>query len=62
MRELIEDIQKNGIKEPIKYINFNGEKFVVADDYCARTMSLPMHPYLSEEEQQIIIDAVLEAL
>ena len=39
-----------------------GEKFVVADDYCARTMSLPMHPYLSEEEQQIIIDAVLEAL
>ena len=39
-----------------------GEKFVYADDYCARTFSLPMHPYLSEEEQQTIIDAVLEAL
>ena len=39
-----------------------GEKFIYADDYCARTFSLPMHPYLSEEEQQIIIDAVLEAL
>ena len=38
------------------------ESFVNADDYCARTLSLPMHPYLGEEEQQIIIDAVLEAL
>lgn len=39
-----------------------GEKFVNADDYCARTLSLPMHPYLEEAQQQTIIDAVLEAL
>ena len=39
-----------------------GEAFVNADDYCARTLSLPMHPYLGEEEQRMIIDAVLEAL
>ena len=39
-----------------------GECFANADDYCARTLSLPMHPYLSAEEQQTIIDAVLEAL
>ena len=39
-----------------------GETFVHADDYCARTLSLPMHPYLGEEEQQTIINAVLEAL
>ena len=39
-----------------------GEAFTYADDYCARTLSLPMHPYLDEAEQQIIIDAVLEAL
>ena len=39
-----------------------GERFANADDYCARTLSLPMHPYLSEAEQQTIIDAVLEAL
>lgn len=39
-----------------------GEKFVNADDYCARTLSLPMHPYLEAEEQQLVIDAVLEAL
>lgn len=37
-----------------------GEAFANANDYCARTLSLPMHPYLSEEEQQMIIDAVLE--
>ncbi len=39
-----------------------GESFKVADDYCARTLSLPMHPYLGEQEQQLVIDAVLEAL
>lgn len=39
-----------------------GETYKNADDYCAQTLSLPMHPYLEAEEQQLIIDAVLEAL
>lgn len=39
-----------------------GETFQNANDYCARTFSLPMHPYLEETEQQMVIDAVLEAL
>ena len=39
-----------------------GEAFQNADDYCARTFSLPMHPYLEEAEQQMVIDAVLEGL
>ena len=39
-----------------------GETFTNANDYCARTFSLPMHPYLEEAEQQTVIDAVLEAL
>lgn len=39
-----------------------GETFQNADDYCARTFSLPMHPYLEEAEQRTVIDAVLEAL
>lgn len=39
-----------------------GETFKNANDYCARTFSLPMHPYLTAEEQQLVIDAVLEAL
>lgn len=41
---------------------FYGETFQNALDYCARTFSLPMHPYLTQEEQQKVIDAVLEAL
>ena len=39
-----------------------GETFANADDYCARTLSLPMHPYLAPEEQDRIINAVLEAI
>lgn len=39
-----------------------GETFKNADDYCTRTFSLPMHPYLTEAEQAEIIAAVLEVL
>lgn len=39
-----------------------GETFQYANNYCARTFSLPMHPYLADAEQQTVIDAVLEAL
>lgn len=39
-----------------------GEAYENALDYCARTFSLPMHPYLDEQTQQTVIDAVLEAL
>lgn len=38
------------------------ETFVNANDYCARTFSLPMHPYLEETEQQQVVDVVLETL
>ena len=34
-----------------------GETFRNADDYCARTFSLPMHPYLEQAERRQIIDA-----
>lgn len=39
-----------------------GETYENANDYCARTFSLPMHPYLMEGEQQMVIKAVLEGL
>jgi len=38
------------------------ETFENANDYCARTFSLPMHPYLDEEEQQQVINAVFNGL
>lgn len=39
-----------------------GETFPNSIDYCARTLSLPMHPYLDEETQDAVISAVLEAM
>lgn len=39
-----------------------GETFPNANDYCARTFSLPMHPYLKESEQCKVIRAILEVL
>lgn len=39
-----------------------GETYQTADGYCARTLALPMHPYLEMGEQQAVIDAVLEVL
>ena len=38
------------------------EAFKNASDYCVRTFSLPMHPYLTMAEQETVIRAVLEAL
>lgn len=39
-----------------------GEHFTNAWDYCARTLSLPMHPYLNEDVQKQIIETILSAL
>lgn len=39
-----------------------GEAFQNANDYCARTFSLPMHPYLEKADQQTVIDVVLGGL
>lgn len=44
-----------------KDVNSYSETFPVSSDYCARTFSLPMHPYLKREEQEMIIKTVLEA-
>jgi len=43
-------------------VNNYGETFENANDYCARTFSLPMHPYLEVAEQDRIIRVVLEAV
>ena len=39
-----------------------GEEFRNANDYCDRTFSLPMSPYLTEEDQKLVIETVLEVL
>lgn len=47
--------------EAFEGVQAYGETFSVSADYCKRTFSLPMHPYLGAEEQDKIIRAVLEA-
>jgi len=42
--------------------NAYSETFEAANDYCARTFSLPMHSYLNEEEQAGIINTMLYAV
>lgn len=39
-----------------------GETFPHATDYCSRTFSIPMHPYLDETQQEKVIRALREAL
>ena len=39
-----------------------GETYANAWDYCHRTLSLPMHPYLDEYMQNTVIAAVLEVI
>ncbi|MFI3227546.1 MAG: DegT/DnrJ/EryC1/StrS family aminotransferase, partial [Clostridia bacterium] len=46
---------------------FEGNIYSDADftnslSYCDRTFSLPMHPYMSDEEQDLVIKTVLEAI
>lgn len=43
-------------------LNQYGEAFPNATAYCARTVSIPMHPYLEEAVQDEIVKAVLETL
>lgn len=33
-----------------------------AKDLCSRVLALPMHPYLEEEEQRQIVQAITEKL
>ncbi|MEA4892157.1 MAG: DegT/DnrJ/EryC1/StrS aminotransferase family protein [Peptococcaceae bacterium] len=39
-----------------------GEIYETANNYCLRTFSLPMHPYLTRGDQDIVIQSVLEAI
>ena len=50
------------VLEIFRDVSSYGETFAVANDYCARTLSLPMHPYLDEKDQDAVIDTVLKVV
>jgi UDP-2-acetamido-2-deoxy-ribo-hexuluronate aminotransferase len=43
------------------YRNYPSAPIPTSRALCAEVLSLPMHPYLSESEQQRIIEAVLQS-
>ena len=45
-----------------KWMNLKDEDYPNTVEATRRVLSLPMHPYMKEEEQQFIIRAFLEAL
>lgn len=69
---LVERLKEKGIPTNLYYptpmhalpvfagLNQYGETFPNATDYCVRTVSIPMHPYLDASEQGRVIDAVLD--
>jgi len=73
-REALRDsLAKNGIPAPIYYarplhlqplfkgMGYKPGDFPVVEDVCERVFSLPMHPYLSEEDRGEVARAVLAA-
>lgn len=69
---LVEHLKEKGIPTNLYYptpmhalpvfagLNQYGETFPNATDYCVRTISIPMHPYLDASEQEQIIGVVLD--
>lgn len=43
-------------------MGFSDERYPNTNEAAGRVLSLPIHPYLDEEEQQRVIDALLEAV
>lgn len=42
--------------------NFNLEELKVTENLCNRVLSLPIHPYMDENQTEIISDALIQAL
>ncbi|NLN48394.1 MAG: aminotransferase DegT, partial [Clostridiales bacterium] len=71
---LQEDLKKAGIPAMIYYAKpmhkqtafadmvFDEEDFPVSNYICDRVLSLPIHPYLTEEEQERVIAVVGRSL
>lgn len=45
-----------------KYLNYNLSDFKVSEDISNRIISLPMHPYLSEDEITLITDVIKNSI
>ncbi len=48
------------LQECYKDLGYSKGEFPVAEDYCSRTLSLPMYPELSKEQIKWVVDSVKE--
>ncbi len=39
-------------------INHDENDFQITNDLCDKVLSLPMHPYLSESDIEMVVDAI----
>lgn len=39
-------------------LNYSDEEFRVTIELCDTVLSLPMHPYLKQEEMDVVVDAI----
>lgn len=49
-------------QDALAYLDYSPEDFPVVQDICSRVLSLPMHPYITEEEQQAVVTGLRSAL
>ncbi|WP_088052523.1 DegT/DnrJ/EryC1/StrS family aminotransferase [Virgibacillus dakarensis] len=46
-------------QEAFSYLEFDERDFVITNELCDKVLSLPMHPYLSEEEINTVCDVII---
>jgi dTDP-4-amino-4,6-dideoxygalactose transaminase len=49
-------------QEAFAYLNYKQGDFPVSENCAERIFAVPMHPYLTDEDQNLIAGAILEAL
>lgn len=50
------------LQDAFSYLGYNPGNFPVSEEIAGRIFSIPIHPYLTEEEQKYITDSILSAV
>ena len=50
------------LQEALKSFNYKPGDFPIAEQLCEKVLALPMHPFLTKEEQDLIIQKIREGL
>lgn len=50
------------LQKSLAYLGYKKGDFPVAEKVCSQVLSLPMHPYLTENEQETVVQALAQAV